>query len=672
MSKIAIEWNKDKGTGDVLGQVDMVGPSGHPMSVAARANAVALTLPLVKKYLPTLAKLGHGALDVKWSKDPATGDLVGQITFTGPDGKPATLSARANEAIIRSTLLTRYAPHLAAVQGVGGNIVDEISDAVAAIARTHILAAIDKGARDQLLKASLPAGSSLAVPSAAPTGIEPYARMLQAAVPTATAGADISSFVAEIMKNPISAGVLEVAATALLGPAAAPLLPALLAVSSRALKQAADNNPAALSYVARTVDQASKGDIKAMHMVNIFKALNEPTGADDAVAQPAQPPAPTAPYPSPSYDYLAAVTPQSSTAAGYIPQATYYAIAGASMSNPPFGNMSVLPGNMTLGEIYAIAGADALPTLYSLSGLAPELYAISGAGAPPTEERLAENLISKAEGGDMKALQFLGLIAQRAKGGDQPAVRMQTVISHAAHTLKARKDAAAKAAAAKASAAAAQAQALEPVEGGPISSGNAVAWNGVHGVPDPALGITISGLAAYVPPTEQDLRNSKTMAYALQVMKQSALGNAKSKLLISTLRTRHTHGDPSASALLWFLHQAWLMLGSQGSQGAAAGDSAAYGDNAWNAAPMNVQNYYQISGENLGPFYGAGAEVVSPDAQVDIIIGAGGKTLKKAWNGKQWVWVEANAPVFASKAGFGMRDAMLHGRQAMQRRQLRA
>jgi hypothetical protein len=220
-----------------------------------------------------------------------------------------------------------------------------------------------------------------------------------------------------------------------------------------------------------------------------------------------------------------------------------------------------------------------------------------------------------------------------------------------------------------------------PTAASGMRAGDAVAW--MSGL-DPAEGLAVSGLAAYVPPGERELRASKTMQKALAIMRNVKAGQQAARMLVAQLRQKHSQGDVTASAMLWFLHQAYLMLGGQPSMStAAAGGSVAYGTNAWNPTPMSLQNFYTISGMRVAPFYappsmslpGIGDNVITPEAEIDVIIGASGEKLKKVWNGKRWVWSEAVGgkvpqPFSVRPKKSGVRDTMLQGMQAMQRRQL--
>jgi hypothetical protein len=916
MSKVEIEWSKDKLSGDVAAQADFVGPSGKAQSVAMRLNAEAMKQGhLAHRYVPYISKMGSGLLEVKWSKDPSSGDLIGEVAFTGPDGKPQRLSARANEALIKNELLKRFQPQAltpqkavvthAASGNIFGDVVHAVSHAASSIAHGSVVKSIGKavhsvmnnpithvvmpatlvnkiatttpigreitskvltsvlgpaapalgptvlkamgnvvyGAQQgnpkamayvqqltQKAAAGDPASNQLATlmnlvkqfPAPAPVPALPalppviatpkpvaphlpsfaeYERMLRSAISgydpqeqlLAISGATpdvpgmsdaITQAVSHIFGNPIASSVVEGAAKAFFGEGAAAFnaIPSILAVASRLMSKAAAADPGAVAYVARAVEASKHGDEGAKHLVNVMNVLNQPAPTDAApvnhTAQPIPEALPGVHTPAPSYEYLAAVQQQVAAAAGcaagdpmnaasghfqldnglvQIPTLEFQQImqaAGAKIATDgvwgersinslielcmrlaaeidpqskavtadqlrPFvkdefiaynnGKTMLVTQKALQGLARLIVKAQTTPKTTAASGqdlvegtmdaveqyhvggappnLRDELYTISGAGAPPSEVQLAETLIAKAAKGDKEALEFMGLIKKRAEAKDQAAIRMQTLLTQASHRIAARVDAAKKAAA-KQPAAPAPSSAPSsqlPTEGGPIARASGGGGEVVF-LPDPAHGIAVSGLEAYVPPSEKDLRASATLQYALKVMEQAAAGNVKAKQLIDVLRARHTQGDVSASALLWFLHQAWLMR--RQAAGAAAGGSVAYGDNAWNPAPMNVRNYYQISGQNLGPFYEQPGyplqgNVVAPDGRtmviageddVDMISGAGGRLLKKAWDGRKWVWQDAGQtrPVFAARPGFGMKDAMAAGRYAMQRRQLRA
>lgn len=152
---------------------------------------------------------------------------------------------------------------------------------------------------------------------------------------------------------------------------------------------------------------------------------------------------------------------------------------------------------------------------------------------------------------------------------------------------------------------------------------------------------------------------------AQQVYIKAKRGDAKAKKYIGTVLAQANKGDKDALKLRDLLAQS-SKLGTE-----EHAPRAVSGSNLFeHTAPMNVKNYYTISGQDIGPFWGDNTLDLNPT--MEIAVGANGKVMAKRWDGAKWIWdqVRGHNPIRNRNQIFGVRDAYLQGMGTMQARAL--
>lgn len=195
-------------------------------------------------------------------------------------------------------------------------------------------------------------------------------------------------------------------------------------------------------------------------------------------------------------------------------------------------------------------------------------------------------------------------------------------------------------------------------QGAPDAKALASVLSQIASSPAAAAGCGVSGAASINP-----------IYAAQQVYLKAKRGDAKSKTFIASVLSKANAGDAQARVLRDVLAQA-SKLGSEEHAPHHAVSGMA-GDSLFqHAAPMNVKNYYTISGQDIGPFWGD--NVVDSNPTLEIAVGANGEAMKKRWDGARWVWeqIRVHEPIRNSNAIFSTRDAYLQGSAAMQARAL--
>jgi hypothetical protein len=151
-------------------------------------------------------------------------------------------------------------------------------------------------------------------------------------------------------------------------------------------------------------------------------------------------------------------------------------------------------------------------------------------------------------------------------------------------------------------------------------------------------------------------------------------GDAKATHFLAILQSNAAKGDAAAKRMYDAIAHA-VALAKTKAEAALPSEhappAAVSGASTWHS-PMNLENYYTISGLRIPPFYGD--NVVDVDGGVDIVTGADGRQLQRQWDGSRWIYVEAPGQVEASSSGgsFGLRDAYLLGIKQQQARAVRA
>lgn len=195
----------------------------------------------------------------------------------------------------------------------------------------------------------------------------------------------------------------------------------------------------------------------------------------------------------------------------------------------------------------------------------------------------------------------------------------------------------------------------QAAQGAPDAKALASVMSQVASSPAAAAGCGVSGASGINP-----------IYAAQQVFLKAKRGDAKAKAFIASVLDKATRGDVQARTLRDVLAQA-SKLGSE----EHAPQHAVSGANLFrDAAPMNVKNYYTISGHDIGPFWGD--NVVDNNPTLEIAVGANGEAMKKKWDGARWVWeqIRVHEPIRGRESIFGVRDAYLQGSAAMQARAL--
>lgn len=313
-------------------------------------------------------------IQIKYTRDPATGDLVGQVTVLNHENVPVTLSARANEKDILNVLVKRFGPQIqafiaahqaqgvapAAISGSLGSFFKKIGTVAKKVAHGKIFKDIG-----HLVKkvANNP--------------------ITQIVYPPALANK-------LALTSPAARQAISTAVTPLLGPLAPTLGPKVLEAASKILYDAKKGSPKALQYVQKLASQAKQGDASSAQLMKLLNVIH------------------TAPV---------AATPQ---AAAQLPPTNFAAADLSAMQAAAAGQIAIGCGSATSGDAWTI----------------PPNFAISGAASIPVETA-ALKVLQRAHAGSQKAKDFIRGVVLASKSGDAQAKRLLPLLMHAAAALKA-------------------------------------------------------------------------------------------------------------------------------------------------------------------------------------------------------------------------------------------
>ncbi len=378
---------------------------------------------------------------IQWARNPQTGDIGATVTWTGPQGQPMSVSAKANERAIKAALMAKYGPRLQALLAnpqtavAGWNLFKSIGKLVHKITHNKIMSSIGKFVHS--------------------VTNNPLVEVL---VPSLL----VNKIVA---KNPMVQGLLSKALTPILGPAAPILGPTVMQAMGGIVYGAKNGNPAQLAKVENIVQKSMAGDPSAKAMASLLKVMAPLIPAKLSPAQTEQlselkqmQQAVSGGFPlrgNPSNYHRGMMAQLAIRAKRGNPFATQalakiaaktgaYSIAGRDISNVMQDNLLAISGWQPIGAPEPVVGADAmiLAGCASRAALARTAQqAASGAWSPtqrarwrslPAEAKAAvmiKRTVKRAAAGDPKARARLAAIEIKARQGNPHATMLMNMVS---------------------------------------------------------------------------------------------------------------------------------------------------------------------------------------------------------------------------------------------------